>query len=254
MNANGIIKLRLIRQPKSYIIRPRGFYVEGETYVFNDKYRDLVLCKINGVNKAFLVRKYGTMVSSQPSGNTNDVNWENAQEFQYVATEIALMRKILAEEIDVKSLYAEDQEVAGFVIKNKKLTSKIKDANGIPIISLDGENGVIQGTPVSRFINIDALNWRKFMKKENDKFVPLSLGVNLGILYENQIVIYLCEYTANIGASIKIISRQRSSVSYVKVFYADGGQCVSLTLLRNRLYTFTLVDTNLWVYDVNNII
>lgn len=109
--------------------RPRGFFAKGNTYVWNEDYHDIVLATFNNRTIPFRVRAYGTSVTVAPSSIDGDANWEAAQQFMFVAMDMALIRKIRADEILVDDL----------VVQNVLA----RDKTGKAMCQIDGENGGI---------------------------------------------------------------------------------------------------------------
>ena len=105
--------------------RPRGFFTKGNTYVWNEDYHDIVLATFNNRTIPFRVRAYGTSVTVAPSSIDGDANWEAAQQFMFVAMDMALIRKIRADEILVDDL----------VVQNVLA----RDKNGNPAIEINGD-------------------------------------------------------------------------------------------------------------------
>lgn len=81
--------------------RPRGFFAKGNTYVWNEDYHDIVLATFNNRTIPFRVRAYGTSVTVAPTSIDGDANWEAAQQYMFVAMDLALARKIRSDEIYV---------------------------------------------------------------------------------------------------------------------------------------------------------
>lgn len=105
--------------------RPRGFFTKGNTYVWNEDYHDIVLATFNNRTIPFRVRAYGTSVTVAPSSIDGDANWEAAQQYQFVATDMMLSRKIRADEIYVDDL----------VVQNVLA----RDDDGNPTIEINGD-------------------------------------------------------------------------------------------------------------------
>lgn len=105
--------------------RPRGFFAKGNTYVWNEDYHDIVLATFNNRTIPFRVRAYGTSVTVAPSSIDGDANWEAAQQYQFVATDMMLSRKIRADEIYVDDL----------VVQNVLA----RDDDGNPTIEINGD-------------------------------------------------------------------------------------------------------------------
>lgn len=109
--------------------RPRGFFAKGNTYVWNEDYHDIVLATFNNRTIPFRVRAYGTSVTVAPTSIDGDANWEAAQQFMFVAMDMALARKIRADEILVDDL----------VVQNVLA----RDKTGKAMCQIDGKNGGI---------------------------------------------------------------------------------------------------------------
>lgn len=105
--------------------RPRGFFAKGNTYVWNEDYHDIVLATFNNRTIPFRVRAYGTSVTVAPTSIDGDANWEAAQQYQFVATDMMLSRKIRADEIYVDDL----------VVQNVLA----RDSDGNPTIEINGD-------------------------------------------------------------------------------------------------------------------
>lgn len=109
--------------------RPRGFFAKGNTYVWNEDYHDIVLATFNNRTIPFRVRAYGTSVTVAPTSIDGDANWEAAQQYMFVAMDMALARKIRADEI-----YVDDLVVQNVLARDK---------TGKAMCQIDGENGGI---------------------------------------------------------------------------------------------------------------
>lgn len=109
--------------------RPRGFFAKGNTYVWNEDYHDIVLATFNNRTIPFRVRAYGTSVTVAPTSIDGDANWEAAQQYMFVAMDLALARKIRSDEI-----YVDDLVVQNVLARDK---------TGKAMCQIDGENGGI---------------------------------------------------------------------------------------------------------------
>lgn len=107
--------------------RPRGKFISGQTYIWNETWRDIVFHSIGGVNTSFQVRNYGASVTAVPTSANGDDNWESAQMFSFVATD---------------TLLVDGAVIADFIFKNRILQSSLQD-NGKSVLSLDGNKGII---------------------------------------------------------------------------------------------------------------
>lgn len=108
-------------------IRSRGFYISGKTYLWDDKFRDVILYSFNKVWHPFIIKAYGSSTTLAPTSIDGDDNWDAFQQFQNVATDLLLSRQIKADEIDVKSLVVENVLA--------------KDANGNATFLINGSDG-----------------------------------------------------------------------------------------------------------------
>lgn len=106
--------------------RPRGFFAKGNTYVWNEEFHDIVLATFNNRTIPFRVRAYGTSVTVAPTSIDGDANWEAAQQYQFVATDMMLSRKIRADEIYVDDL----------VVQNVLA----RDSDGNPTVEINGDD------------------------------------------------------------------------------------------------------------------
>ena len=151
--------------------RPRGLFVKGNTYVWNEDYHDIILAIFNNRPIPFRVRAYGTSVTVAPSSIDGDANWEAAQQYQFVATDMMLSRKIRADEI-----YVDDLVVQNVLARDK---------NGNVTCSIDGETGEVDITGKVNatsgiFKNIKSPNGAFWIKENGDiEFVgKLSTSLN----------------------------------------------------------------------------
>lgn len=151
--------------------RPRGFFAKGNTYVWNEDYHDIVLATFNNRTIPFRVRAYGTSVTVAPTSIDGDANWEAAQQFMFVAMDMALVRKIRADEI-----YVDDLVVQNVLARDK---------NGNVTCSIDGETGEVDITGKVNatsgiFKNIKSPNGAFWIKENGDiEFVgKLSTSLN----------------------------------------------------------------------------
>lgn len=110
-----------------YTYRPRGLYANGNTYVFNTEYRDVIYYEFSGTAYAFRVRTQGLSVTAAPASSSGDSNWEAANELKFIATDLLLSRQIRADEIDVDNLTVKNVEVKD---SNGNVTTKINGATG----------------------------------------------------------------------------------------------------------------------------
>lgn len=193
--------------------RPRGFFAKGNTYVWNEDYHDIVLATFNNRTIPFRVRAYGTSVTVAPTSIDGDANWEAAQQYMFVAMDMALARKIRADEI-----YVDDLVVQNVLAKDK---------NGNVTCSIDGETGEVnvQGkiTATAAFIKIHG-----FSSNEGYFYLNPNLGSDFGNGRPSRIgqSEYMLPSSAQcVGMKISLIIYNNSSGStygYVSVVTSDG--------------------------------
>ena len=193
--------------------RPRGFFAQGNTYVWNEDYHDIVLATFNNRTIPFRVRAYGTSVTVAPTSIDGDANWEAAQQFMFVAMDMALIRKIRADEILVDDL----------VVQNVLA----RDKNGNVTCNIDGETGEVnvQGkiTATAAFIKIHG-----FSSNEGYFYLNPNFGSDFGNGRPSKIgqSEYMLPSSAQcVGMKISLIIYNNSSGStygYVSVVTSDG--------------------------------
>lgn len=86
--------------------RPRGQWVSGNTYVYNEKFRDIVV--YNG--HIYRVRSYGASVTAAPTGSDSDTNWEGADEMKFVATDLLLAQDVYTDKLTVTKVNAKSAD------------------------------------------------------------------------------------------------------------------------------------------------
>lgn len=193
--------------------RPRGFFTKGNTYVWNEEFHDIVLATFNNRIVPFRVRAYGTSVAVAPSSIDGDANWEAAQQYMFVAMDMALIRKIRADEI-----YVDDLVVQNVLARDK---------NGNVTCSIDGETGEVnvQGkiTATAAFIKIHG-----FSSNEGYFYLNPNFGSDFGNGRPSRIgqSEYMLPSSAQcVGMKISLIIYNNSSGStygYVSVVTSDG--------------------------------
>ena len=193
--------------------RPRGFFTKGNTYVWNEEFHDIVLATFNNRTIPFRVRAYGTSVTVAPTSIDGDANWEAAQQFMFVAMDMALIRKIRADEILVDDL----------VVQNVLA----RDKNGNVTCNIDGETGEVnvQGkiTATAAFIKIHG-----FSSNEGYFYLNPNFGSDFGNGRPSRIgqSEYMLPSSAQcVGMKISLIIYNNSSGStygYVSVVTSDG--------------------------------
>lgn len=86
--------------------RPRGIWSGTVTnYGWTEQYRDFVIRTVNGVNIKYVAKVEGTIPANMdPASAAGASYWEQAQEFEFLATSLLLADKIKAEDIDTENL------------------------------------------------------------------------------------------------------------------------------------------------------
>lgn len=194
--------------------RPRGLFAKGNTYVWDDKYHDLVLANFNNRIIPFRVRAYGASVTVAPTSMDGDANWEPAQQFQFVATDLMLSRQIYTDMIVVSNVRA-------------------KNAAGDTTCYIDGETGDvnIKGriTTTASFIKIHG-----FRAAEGYFYLNPTVGSDFCNGRPNRISqgVYMLPDSAQcVGMKITLIiynSSTGSTYGYTKVVTTDAFNDIKL--------------------------
>lgn len=193
--------------------RPRGFFAKGNTYVWNEDYHDIVLATFNNRTIPFRVRAYGTSVTVAPTSIDGDANWEAAQQYQFVATDMMLSRKIRADEIYVDDL----------VVQNVLA----RDSDGNPTVEINGDDKRFTIGGIE--INSDGLGSKMAdsnILDLNGSFMRLGLdGLRVRhsqYLNVDNIVRYVYSIATLVDGCLKIISEGRI-YSPKEVFHVRSG-------------------------------
>lgn len=88
-----------------YTYRSRGMFTTGETYIWDSEYRDIVFSWFNEKLYAFRVRNKGTSVTVPPTASNGDDNWDNASEFEFVATDLLLAQDAVVDVLGTSKIY-----------------------------------------------------------------------------------------------------------------------------------------------------
>lgn len=124
--------------------RPRGQWVSGNTYVYNEKFRDIVV--YNG--HIYRVRSYGASVTAAPTGSDSDTNWEGADEMKFVATDLLLAQDVYTDKLTVTKVNAKSSDgkttckVDG---ETGKLTAKKAEFDGVTSNNMTATNMTVDG-------------------------------------------------------------------------------------------------------------
>lgn len=191
--------------------RPRGFFAKGNTYVWNEDYHDIVLATFNNRTIPFRVRAYGTSVTVAPTSIDGDANWEAAQQYMFVAMDLALARKIRSDEI-----YVDDLVVQNVLARDK---------TGKAMCQIDGENGGI-GFLAGGNIRWDA-NGNVF--QDASIFRKLKLLESKSDSYE-----YYLDFNTGLNFEISRISTQEETIYLPNAADYEGGECM---LYNGGIYT-----------------
>lgn len=124
--------------------RPRGMFASGNSYVWNENFHDIILATFNNRTIPFRVRAYGATVTVAPTSMDGDTNWEPAQQFQFVATDLLLSRQIHTDMLVVSNVLAKneagevttsiDGETGRLTSKSAEITGRVSTmANGMRI-------------------------------------------------------------------------------------------------------------------------
>ncbi len=119
--------------------RPRGQWVSGNTYVYNEKFRDIVVW--NG--HIYRVRSYGASVTAAPTGSDTDANWEGADEMKFVATDLLLAQDVYTDKLTVTKVNAKSSDGKTTCTINGetgKLSAKNSDFEGVNAVNMTATN------------------------------------------------------------------------------------------------------------------
>lgn len=155
--------------------RPRGQFSSANEYVWNEYFHDIVIHNGN----LYRVRNYGAKTSTAPTGSSSDPNWEPANMYQFVATDLLLSRQIVADEINVDGLVvnsvnarsSDGNTTCTINGETGKLTAKNAEFNGIT-----AKNAIVDGE-----IKVKTLKRR--MLKSYDNILNGSISVFSGAEY-----------------------------------------------------------------------
>lgn len=88
-----------------YTYRPRGMFTPGDTYVYNDMYRDIVLSWFNSRLHTFRVKVKGSSVTVRPTSSNGDDNWEVANELKFIATDLLLAQNAVIDVLGSSKIF-----------------------------------------------------------------------------------------------------------------------------------------------------
>ena len=132
------------------IARPCGQWQEGSKYVWNAYYRDIVIYN----NDYYAVKREGSEVTTEP-GNSND--WEKADNYKFVATDLLLADKAYINNLGVRDVEVIDESNKNVCVINKQDGVKVYNntfeicwGNGMPMIKAGMDE---DGKPMLLFYN-----------------------------------------------------------------------------------------------------
>ena len=150
--------------------RPRGQWVSGNTYVYNEKFRDIVV--YNG--HIYRVRSYGASVTAAPTGSDSDTNWEGADEMKFVATDLLLAQDVYTDKLTVTKVKAQSSD--------GKTTCTIDGETG----QLEAYNAILSGTLMTKmFIIEDESSFNEVFSSEDTGNYWLYIKLNKKITHIN---------------------------------------------------------------------
>lgn len=150
--------------------RPRGQWVSGNTYVYNEKFRDIVV--YNG--HIYRVRSYGASVTAAPTGGDSDTNWEGADEMKFVATDLLLAQDVYTDKLTVTKVNAKSSD--------GKTTCTINGETG----QLEAYNAILSGTLMTKmFIIEDETSFNEVFSSEDTGNYWLYIKLNKKITHIN---------------------------------------------------------------------
>ena len=148
--------------------RPRGQWVSGNTYVYNEKFRDIVV--YNG--HIYRVRSYGASVTAAPTGGDSDTNWEGADEMKFVATDLLLAQDVYTDKLTVTKVNA-------------------KSSDGTTTCKIDGNTGKLSAKK-AEFDGMEAVNVlvKGIQKTYIGKFTTANSYYDLDIKVATTFIVY----------------------------------------------------------------
>ena len=144
--------------------RPRGQWVSGNTYVYNEKFRDIVV--YNG--HIYRVRSYGASVTAAPTGSDSDTNWEGADEMKFVATDLLLAQDVYTDKLTVTKVNAKsaDGTTTCTVDGNTgKLKAKKAEFEGVTSKNMSATNMTVEGMTATN-ANVEGVMTVKTLRRK----------------------------------------------------------------------------------------
>ena len=88
-----------------YTYRSRGMFTIGETYIWDDMYRDVVFAWFNNKLYTFRVKEKGTSVIDRPTSSNGDVNWDVANDMRFTATDLLLAQDAIVNVLGTSKIF-----------------------------------------------------------------------------------------------------------------------------------------------------
>lgn len=88
-----------------YTYRSRGMFTIGETYIWDDMYRDVVFTWFNNKLYTFRVKEKGTSVIDRPTSSNGDGNWDVANDMRFTATDLLLAQDAIVNVLGTSKIF-----------------------------------------------------------------------------------------------------------------------------------------------------
>lgn len=88
-----------------YTYRCRGMFTIGETYIWDDMYRDVAFAWFNNRLYTFRVKEKGTSVTDRPTSSNGDENWDVANDLRFTATELLLAQDAIVNVLGTSKIF-----------------------------------------------------------------------------------------------------------------------------------------------------
>ena len=96
-----------------YTYRSRGMFTIGETYIWDDMYRDVVFAWFNNKLYTFRVKEKGTSVIDRPTSSNGDVNWDVANDMRFTATDLLLAQDAIVNVLGTSKIFIGELDKTG---------------------------------------------------------------------------------------------------------------------------------------------
>ena len=231
--------------------RVRGTFKNGETYVWNEEYHDIILYSFGGNYFPYRVAAYGAKVVNPPTAEGGDANWERAEKFDFVATDLLLSRQIRADEIYTDGIVSRKMMTASKGARVEVYGSEIKvfgnsamnirfgvNDDGMAVLEYynnDGRKLYDLGPNGITKIPITESSWTiyhyKSLGTSIDSIYATAFGAYRGVTYQEGVDYY--QYHAKIVAGVmdpdtaQYNGKLFKSKSYTGGYIPDGWYCVT---------------------------